>query len=206
MKRLIFAIAMAILANQPATAGGKVHSAEIRDAVVETISTTYDLGLFSEFVITIKFRKVIVEADGETIELDRVYRITNHQLGKLLKGEEEISGDGVVISRVFTDGEWITDVSYDESCEALDCDTSFDASGFGQDVSYDESCDGVECDRSFDSSGDGWDVSYDEDCDASGCEWSYDASGDGWDVSFDSSDDEEEDDDDDEDDADDDDA
>jgi hypothetical protein len=197
MKRFIFAIVMAMMASQPAVAEGEADADAITDAVVEEILATYDVGLFSEILITIQSQLVFVEAGGETIELALIYSIINDELGVLLTGEEEVTDDGVVISRLYTDGEWVTDLSYDEFCEGIDCDGGFDANGFGQVVSYDESCDGDDCDRSFDASGDGWDVSYDEDCDASGCEWSYDASGDGWDVSFDSSDDDDDDEDDD---------
>ncbi|NKW72098.1 hypothetical protein HGD85_03835, partial [Rhodobacteraceae bacterium R_SAG10] len=67
-------------------------------------------------LITIQSQLVFVEAGGETIELALIYSIINDELGVLLTGEEEVTDDGVVISRLYTDGEWVTDLSYDEFC------------------------------------------------------------------------------------------
>ncbi len=191
MKKLFVQIALIALLATGSHASTHVDEEAINEAVLDSLSTAYDLAWFDTIEITIEDDLVRVQAEGEVIDVERTYYIFDGFLGPLFGAVEGIHSGSALIDRVFVDGAWITEVD----------------GNVATDMSFDETCDESGCDFSFDASGPGFDVSYDVSCDESGCDYSYDLSSEDYDESedkddYDDEDEEEEDDEDDEDDDD----
>ena len=114
MKRTFALSATATLLATSAIAGSHIDQASLGDAIRDELGAEYDLSQFEEIKVTIRRNEIEIEAEGEGIEVERLYTIADGTLGTLVEGEDEFERDGVEVYREFEDGVWVEEIDDDD--------------------------------------------------------------------------------------------